>query len=83
MTQPTDADRAKARELAHLARSGVGGPALREAVIAQALADEREKAQAPFLALADHYRELCMQDQDGKRRALHRSVSDRIRQATA
>lgn len=53
MSEPTEADRAKARELALLARSGVGGAALREGAIAQALADEREKARAPFLKLAD------------------------------
>jgi hypothetical protein len=54
---PTDADRATARELALLARSGVGGPRLREDAIAQALADERERARAPFLALADQFAE--------------------------
>jgi hypothetical protein len=37
----TDADRAKARELALLARSGVGGPKLREDAIAAALAEAR------------------------------------------
>jgi hypothetical protein len=45
----TDADRATARELELLIRSGTGGRDLREQVIARALADVRQ----PFLDLAD------------------------------
>ncbi len=46
MTEPTDADRTAARELALLARAGVGGPATREEAIAQALVNARAEGRA-------------------------------------
>jgi hypothetical protein len=49
---PTDADRAAAWELVRASYEPMPDEALRDR-IAAALADERERARAPFLALAD------------------------------
>jgi hypothetical protein len=48
--QITDDDREQARELALYARSGVGGPSVREQVIALALAEARQAGHAAGLA---------------------------------
>jgi hypothetical protein len=50
VTEPTDADWQAARELALLARSGVGGPPVRLGAIAQALADARAEGRAEWAA---------------------------------
>jgi hypothetical protein len=54
MGEPTEADREKARELLTVSppRTDIN-PYWRLDMITQALADERERARAPFLALAD------------------------------
>jgi hypothetical protein len=83
MAEPTDADRDLARALASAAWSYQAARDFDGAVrhIAAALAEERERTQAPFLALAKHYADLCLNDMNGIRRTLHRSVSDRIYRA--
>jgi hypothetical protein len=50
--EPTDADRQRARELRQAIHQTLGWP-LQDDLIAQALADERHRALAPVLALAD------------------------------
>jgi hypothetical protein len=82
--EPTDVDRAKATDLAGAwwswhAPNEVDG--LRER-IAQALAEERERARAPFLAYADK----CAAIADDRKssilkRAVNRSVAQAFRRA--
>jgi hypothetical protein len=62
-------------------RQGPTWDALVEA-IAAAIADERERARAPFLALASDYEELSgREDLADSHRATCRTVADRIRRA--
>jgi hypothetical protein len=67
--QPTDADWQAARELALLARSGVGGPPVRLGAIAQALADARAEGVA-------HAARLVQNEADARGR--HTSSLDQI-----
>jgi hypothetical protein len=56
VSEPTEQDRLKATDL--IAEHGTGDPDFfgdLTTAIAAALAEERAKAQAPFLALADEY----------------------------
>jgi hypothetical protein len=56
VSEPTEQDRLKATDL--IAEHGTGDPDFfgdLTAAIAAALAEERAKARAPFLALADEY----------------------------
>jgi hypothetical protein len=72
VAEPTDADRDRAAGLLDLALSRAGARDAHEA-IARALADERARAVAPFLALADNIEDLG--DLDGS------SIADDIREA--
>lgn len=54
MSGVTDADREHAKVL-RLTLGKIAGLPLQEALIAAALAEEREKARAPFLALAEEW----------------------------
>jgi hypothetical protein len=78
---PTDADREAADRIAlgGIIDSGYGEGDLRDR-IAQALADERERARAPFLALAD---ELTAESEHSgpAKGAVYHIAADRIRTA--
>lgn len=78
----TEADRENA-ELISTAweASGQGYGALDD-LIAAALAEERERARAPFLALADEYALIPRLDHD-MTRLIVRKVADRIRRAAS
>ena len=75
MSQPTDADRATGL---HITQTVPGG--LMPDAIAQALADERDRARAPFLRLVDELAatELNLYS-DGPR--VRRDVAEMIREA--
>lgn len=55
MAEPTEADRERADDVARRILNGYLMQSAVRAVIAQALADERERARAPFLALAEEW----------------------------
>jgi hypothetical protein len=78
---PTDADREAADRIAlgGIIDSGYGEGDLRDR-IARALADERERARAPFLALAD---ELTAESEHSgpAKGAVYHIAADRIRTA--
>lgn len=64
MSGVTDADREHAKVL-RLTLGKIAGSPLQEALIAAALAEERQRARAPFLALADEYDSIWHESAEG------------------
>jgi hypothetical protein len=84
-TEPTDADRQRAREIRQTIHQTLGWP-LQDEVIAQALADERHRALAPLHDLADElevtasrYVHAAPGSHDAGARNAHIAIADRIR----